>query len=80
MCRRCESNEPEERHYDARGIYLGFACIHCEKEFLKQFRRDVLTDPNYECDEDIEPDDGVISAEEMLEIYNEPEEYDDGTL
>ena len=42
--------------HDARGIYLGRVCKRCRLEFLRQFRPEVLSDPNYEADEPIEPD------------------------
>ena len=41
--------------YDARGIELCKVCSFCRSEKLAQFRREVLTDSNYECDEEIEP-------------------------
>jgi hypothetical protein len=41
---------------DARGIPLAKVCDECEKEKLSKFRKDVLTDSNYECDEPIEED------------------------
>jgi len=31
-------------------------CDDCEKEKLSHYRKDVLDDPNYECDEQIEED------------------------
>lgn len=42
--------------YDARGIYLCRVCEHCEEAKLSRYRRDVLEDSNYECDEPIDPD------------------------
>ncbi len=42
--------------YDARGIYLGRVCKRCVKAFLATFRPEVLRDPGYEADEDIDPD------------------------
>jgi len=44
---------------DARGIYLCRCCEVCRKERLAGFRPEVLTDPNYDAIEDIEPDDGL---------------------
>jgi hypothetical protein len=42
--------------YDARGIYLTRVCDKCRKAKLAKYRPEVLTDSNYYCDEDIEPD------------------------
>lgn len=43
--------------YDARGIPLGRACYLCVDKLKAKFRPEVLTDPNYECNEQIEPED-----------------------
>jgi hypothetical protein len=50
----CGSGEESEQHYDARGIYLCRACPKCEREQLGRYRSDVLSDPNYWADEEIE--------------------------
>ena len=52
----CGSGEIQEAEYDARGIFLTYACDKCRNERLSRFRPEVLTDPNYECDEAIEPE------------------------
>jgi hypothetical protein len=39
---------------DARGIELAKVCDKCKKEVLARFRPDVLDNPNYWSDEDIE--------------------------
>jgi cytochrome c1 len=41
---------------DARGIPLCRVCYECRKAKLARYRRDVLTDPNYWADEQIEED------------------------
>jgi hypothetical protein len=41
---------------DARNIPLVRACDKCREDKLSHFRKDVLTNPNYEADEPIEPD------------------------
>lgn len=51
---RCGSYLPREPQYDARGIFLCYACPKCKPEKLSGYRPEVLTDPNYEADEDIE--------------------------
>lgn len=50
----CGSGEVPSRHYDARGIFLTFACDTCESEKLGRYRADVLTDCNYQTDEPID--------------------------
>lgn len=52
----CGSGEWPDAHHDARGIFLTYACSKCEKQKLSGYRRDVLTDPNYYCDEAVEAD------------------------
>lgn len=42
---------------DARGIPLARVCDKCRKQKLSGYRPEVLTNPNYECDEPIEPED-----------------------
>jgi hypothetical protein len=43
--------------FDARGIYCSLYCVACEKTARARYRSEVLTNPNYECDEQIEPSD-----------------------
>lgn len=50
----CGSGEPKEAQYDARGIFLCYACDKCSRVKLSKFRQDVLDDPNYWTDEPIE--------------------------
>lgn len=40
--------------YDARGIELAKVCTRCRKAKLSIFRKEILSNPNYEADEDIE--------------------------
>jgi hypothetical protein len=42
--------------YDARGIECGRVCPECEGRKRAQYRPDIFTNPNYDCDEDIDPD------------------------
>lgn len=55
----CGSGEYQEAEYDARGILLTYARSKCRKERLSHFRPEVLSDPNYEADEPIEPEDDI---------------------
>lgn len=40
--------------HDARGIPLARVCEKCREQKLSGYRREVLTNPNYEADEPIE--------------------------
>lgn len=53
----CESGLESWWEYDARGIPLCRVCDKCRDERLRQYRPEVLSDGNYECDEPIEPED-----------------------
>ena len=53
----CGSGYESDWRYDARGIELCRACQVCWPEKSKRYRPEVLTDPNYEADEPIEPED-----------------------
>lgn len=53
----CGSGLERKPEYDARGIFLVYTCEKCSDKKLRKYRPEVLTDPNYECDEPIEPED-----------------------
>jgi hypothetical protein len=53
----CESGQYKYAEYDARGIFLTYVCDKCRDEKLSHYRRDVLEDSNYECDEEIYSED-----------------------
>jgi hypothetical protein len=50
----CGSGKPSRWQFDARGIELCRTCATCHKERMASYRPDVLTDPNYWADEDID--------------------------
>jgi hypothetical protein len=50
----CGSGKYPEAQYDARGIFLCYTCDKCHKEKMRDYRPEVLTDPNYECSEPVE--------------------------
>lgn len=52
----CGSNLHKTAEYDARGIFLGYACASCRTKKLSGYRKDVLADPNYWHDEPIDSD------------------------
>jgi hypothetical protein len=55
----CHCGSGLERHarFDARGIFLTYVCDKCEKEKLKRYRPEVLTDPNYDTFDDVVDED-----------------------
>ena len=52
----CGSGKMRFPQLDARGIFLCFTCHDCHTKKMKTYRPNVLTDPNYWADEQIEPD------------------------
>jgi hypothetical protein len=50
----CGSGLESQWKYDARGIELCRACHKCWPTKMKQYRSDVLYNPNYEADEPID--------------------------
>ena len=57
--RLCDCGSGLESYWqnDARGIPLCRTCDNCHDEKMKRYRPEVLDDPNYWHDEDIEPED-----------------------
>jgi len=53
---QCGSGSYSWWEYDARGIPLCRVCEECIDIKLSVYRRDVLTNPNYSADEQIEED------------------------
>jgi hypothetical protein len=53
----CGSGLPCEELFDARGIHVGLVCDKCAGKRKARYRAEVFADPNYTCDEPIEPDD-----------------------
>ena len=53
----CGSGNEPWPLYDARGIYVSLVCESCEEEVRSRYRPEIFDDSNYECDEQIEPDD-----------------------
>jgi hypothetical protein len=52
----CGSGKESFWQHDARGIPLCRTCEDCHQRQMSKYRKDVLTDPNYWSDEDIEDD------------------------
>lgn len=42
---------------DARGIPIGHVCDNCFEAKKSEYKPEIFTDPNYEADEPIEPED-----------------------
>lgn len=53
---RCGSGLKREEVLDARGIFVAYVCPQCRAGRLRSFRPEIFEDPNYECDEDVEPE------------------------
>lgn len=53
----CGSGKDRESLHDARGIFCCYVCTKCRAEKERGYRSDVLTNPNYQADEDIYGDD-----------------------
>ena len=53
---RCGSGLEKDAEYDARGIFLTYACDRCREQKLGSYRSEVLFDPNYWADEAIDED------------------------
>lgn len=53
----CGSGQDSYWAKDARGIELARVCSKCKKAKLAGYRPEVLSNPNYACDEAIESDD-----------------------
>jgi hypothetical protein len=51
----CGSGLPSHWEYDARNIPLVRVCTKCKTDRLAGYRTEVLNNPSYECDEQIEP-------------------------
>lgn len=54
----CGSNMSSHWATDARGIPLARVCSSCREEKMSRYREEVLTDPDYTANEDIEPEEG----------------------
>lgn len=52
----CGSGKPSSWNRDARGIPLCRTCEDCHQRRMGSYRPEVLTNPRYECDEQVEED------------------------
>ena len=50
----CGSGKEADAEFDARGIFLCYACPKCRKGKLAGYRSDVLTDPQYPTSEPVD--------------------------
>jgi hypothetical protein len=50
----CSSGLTSRWANDARGIPLARVCPKCRRDKLSHYRPEILSDPNYEADEDID--------------------------
>jgi hypothetical protein len=56
VCTNPHHDAEKTQHYDARGIFLFYACATCYDAQRLKYRDDVMTDPNYWHDEPIDED------------------------
>jgi len=58
MSVKCACGSKRERYplYDARGIFVSYACEICETSKRSGYRPEIFTNPSYEADEPIEPE------------------------
>lgn len=58
LIRECPCGSKQDSWWakDARGIPLCRVCPKCKRQKLRRYRPDVLHNPNYEVDEQIEED------------------------
>jgi cbb3-type cytochrome oxidase cytochrome c subunit len=52
----CGSGRESAWQYDARNIPLCRTCVVCHDRKMRGYRPEVLTNPNYAADEQIEPE------------------------
>lgn len=52
----CGSGKQSWWAHDARGIPLARVCTTCKAAKLGRYRTEVLRNPDYHCDEQVEPD------------------------
>jgi hypothetical protein len=52
----CGSGLDSQWQLDARGIELCRTCAKCHRKQMARYRPEVLRNPNYECDEPIDPE------------------------
>lgn len=52
----CKSGLLDYPVTDARGIFITYACKKCEEEKTSGYRKDIMENPNYWAEEDIEPE------------------------
>ena len=55
----CGSGQQKRPVYDARGIFVTYACDECEVRKLSSYRREIFTNGGYWAHEDIEPEEDV---------------------
>lgn len=52
----CGSGLDSQWQFDARGIELCRTCDKCHADKMSRYRADVISNPNYDADEQIEED------------------------
>lgn len=54
----CGSGLPREAVYDAKNIFVAYVCPRCRQQKLAGYRPEIFTDPGYDTDEPVEPEEG----------------------
>ena len=69
----CGSGQSRYDLTDARGIFCCYVCGICKPSKASRYRIEVLEDPDYDCDEEIEddPEDVAEDAERELSLEEE---------
>ena len=56
----CGSGNFPEKVHDARGIFVSYVCTLCRSAVMSKYRPEIFTDPKYEYDGQIEPDEELV--------------------
>ena len=63
----CGSGQSRQSLFDARGIFCCYVCDICKLSKASRYRIEVLEDPDYDCDEEIDDDPETAERELSLE-------------
>jgi hypothetical protein len=72
----CGSGQSRYDLIDARGIFCCYVCDICKPSKASRYRIEVLEDPDYDCDEEIDDDPETAERELSLEEEIDNAYYD----
>ena len=72
----CGSGQSRYDLTDARGIFCCYVCDICKPSKASRYRIEVLEDPDYDCDEEIDDDPETAERELSLEEEIDNAYYD----